>query len=150
MRADFIGMGNTRAFAMADNRTSLQTSGDSVLIEKISFLILFKTSSSQTDTFPEHQTEKLIALLDQFPEFSVRLEGRTDSIGSPTLGKFPIKKLELGNTFNFEDILFVGNRAEVLPEYRGAKTRLINMIRMASNYHFEIQGHINFRFSPPA
>ncbi len=56
---------------------------DSIMIENWSFMILFESNRHMIDTFPDNEIEKLKNILDQYPAFSVRLEARTDSVGSP-------------------------------------------------------------------
>ncbi len=67
----------------------------------------------------------------------------------PTLGEVAIKRLEVGATFYFEDILFISNRAVLMPGFQEALPRLLRTVRFAANYRFEIQGHVNNPFSPP-
>lgn len=71
----------TKAYSNIIDKTV--SSGDSVMIENRSFMVLFETNQHSTHTFPKVETERLKKLLEEFPAFSVRLEARTDSIGSP-------------------------------------------------------------------
>lgn len=61
----------------------LKPQTDSILIENRSFMILFETNRYTTDTFPKQKIEELKSTLDRYPAFSIRLEARTDSVGSP-------------------------------------------------------------------
>ena len=61
----------------------LATTTDSILIENQSFIVLFESNRHMTDTFPDQKIEKLKSILEQYPAFSIRLEARTDSVGSP-------------------------------------------------------------------
>lgn len=63
--------------------SNLKQQTDSILIENWSFMILFETNRHRTDTFSEQKVEMLKKKLHQYPAFSVRLEARTDSVGSP-------------------------------------------------------------------
>jgi outer membrane protein OmpA-like peptidoglycan-associated protein len=266
-------------------QSPIVVSEDSVLFEKYSFLILFKTDFDHTRDFPEHHIPKLKEILESDKELSVRLEARTDSVGDynyninlatrrmnfaraqlikrgiesgrfvenvygedfplesnrsaegrqanrsvkvaagyqrpyqmvsgrmlssenekgiegmliagsryhrdtlytdstgsfkfpspanavfsiefysgdhilertfynlkredPDLGSVKIEMLEPDAIFNFEDILFVPNQPVLLPGFQDALPRLLNTVRFASGYRFEIQGHVNFPFNPP-
>ncbi len=68
---------------------------------------------------------------------------------APTLGEVEIERLEVGATFDFEDILFISNRAVLMPGFQDALPRLLRTVSFAANYRFEIQGHVNNPFSPP-
>jgi len=63
--------------------SKLKSQTDSIMIENWSFMILFESNRHMIDTFPDNEIEKLKNILDQYPAFSVRLEARTDSVGSP-------------------------------------------------------------------
>jgi len=63
--------------------SKLKSQTDSIMIENWSFMVLFESNRHMTDTFSDQYIEELKNLLDQFPAFSVRLEARTDSVGSP-------------------------------------------------------------------
>jgi outer membrane protein OmpA-like peptidoglycan-associated protein len=57
--------------------------GDTVLFEKHSFSFKFETNRDHTDSIPEVEVRKLLRVLREYPEFIVRLEARTDSLGDP-------------------------------------------------------------------
>ena len=63
--------------------SSKESQTDSIMIENWSFMVLFESNRHTTDTFLDNEIEKLKSLLEQYPAFSVRLEARTDSVGSP-------------------------------------------------------------------
>jgi len=68
--------------AYASKNVHQKSGVDSIMIENWSFMILFESNRYMIDTFPDIEIEKLKNILDQYPAFSVRLEARTDSVGS--------------------------------------------------------------------
>ncbi|TVQ49611.1 MAG: OmpA family protein [Saprospirales bacterium] len=69
--------------AYASKNVHQKSGVDSIMIENWSFMILFESNRHITDTFPDQEIEELKSILEQYPAFSIRLEARTDSVGSP-------------------------------------------------------------------
>lgn len=65
------------------------------------------------------------------------------------LVQIKLDPLKSGIVFNFDDILFVSNKTELLPEYQDAIPRVLKLMQLADQFKFEIQGHVNSPHRPP-
>ncbi|TVQ46975.1 MAG: OmpA family protein [Saprospirales bacterium] len=54
-----------------------------------------------------------------------------------------LEPLKIGMTFSFDDMLFYPNTTILMEEYKHTLPRLFDMLDIAKNYRFEIQGHVH-------
>ncbi len=79
----FALMASIVLLSSATGQSNYYSTGDSMFIEGHTFLIHFETNRHVTDSLPENDINKLLRALRNQTEFIVRMEARTDSVGSP-------------------------------------------------------------------
>lgn len=142
----------------ATGQSNYYSTGDTMFIESYTFLIHFETNRHQTDTLPENDIKKLLSALEDHPEFSVRMEARTDSIGSPEYNRrlaqrrldFTREELEKRGVENKQFIEYVYGEDTPLASNQTASGRKINRsVKVQAGMYRPVQ-MISGRFSSEA
>ncbi len=60
-----------------------------------------------------------------------------------SLRQISLEPLKIGMTFSFDDMLFYPNTTILMEDYKHTLPRLYDMMHIAKNYRFEIQGHVH-------
>ena len=60
-----------------------------------------------------------------------------------SLKNIKLEPLKIGMTFSFDDMLFYPNTTILMKDYKHTLPRLFDMMDIAKNYRFEIQGHVH-------
>ncbi|HOV12191.1 MAG TPA: OmpA family protein [Bacteroidales bacterium] len=68
---------------------------------------------------------------------------KTSADGQPMSLTLELTKIKIGQNVVFENILFYGNTAEILPESKPALEAILSTMKRYPALHIEIQGHVN-------
>jgi len=68
---------------------------------------------------------------------------KTNATGENTTVKLEMSRIKVGQNVVFENILFYGNSAQILPESKPALEGIATTMKRNPSLHIEIQGHVN-------
>lgn len=75
--------------------------------------------------------------------FDIAKDFKTNATGENTTIKLEMSRIKVGQNVVFENILFYGNSAQILPESKPALEVIATTMKRNPSLHIEIQGHVN-------